>query len=1218
MKTLGNQQKILELLKKLSGLDPLKQLFWTELNYKRINKSLSRRNWGEKTTTALADDPLLLAAGGANDDFHVIYAKLASDKLLLTQERAIVANLLKEHPYALFVISNREQELWHFINVKYGPDAEKRRQFRRITVGKDERLRTASERISMLDLASLSDELFGIPPLTVQERHDEAFDVEAITRVFYDEYEAVFNILQDDLGKKTKDKKWAHDYSLRFLNRCMFLYFIQRKGWLGKDKEFLRTFWEAYNHSGGPKDSFVDTWLNVLFFEAFNNKFHSGHRQFPKDIRDSLSLFPYLNGGLFSPNKELDDRYNIEISDKRFEQIFIFFERYNFTIAEDSPLDKEVAVDPEMIGKVYESLVNVKEISPDQRSAAGIFYTPRIEIDLMCRLALVDNFANQMGEENKNLLNQLIYAYEPDEKAAADAAFSNAKLWPSLISVLNEITIVDPACGSGSFLVGMLYVLDDMYRRAEKQLGIEENPFERKKRIIGQSLYGVDVMDWACGVAELRLWLALVIDADFAQEDLHLRHEPLLPNFSFNIRCGDSLVQEMGGIAIKNLHSGRGTAPVLSSSIRAKITLLNKEKIKFYKNEPDREIMTLSDAKKLELRLFREILDDYSNKLAKELDEKKKRIAKPVGRQIRLDGRIEDISAQQTLDYRGFNKQIEKLAEELIQIKEAKSRLSSIRDVPFIWEIAFVEIFGGEKKGFDIVIGNPPYVRQEHIADPELISDEVTAENKKIYKAKLARSVYQAFPSFFGYKPASDMAIHKIDAKSDLYIYFYFHGLSLLNQKGSFCFITSNSWLDVGYGKDMQEFLLKHAHIKLILDNQANRSFAQADVNTIIALLSAPTENEQWGQGKIAKFVMFKVPFEHILSSIIFSELDEARDKKSTPEYRVFPISQKALLEEGWEWPEETSEEEKEKFGFLAKDSQYGGNKWGSKYLRAPEIYWRILEKGRGKLRRLGDIAEVRFGIKTGANEFFYLDEAKIAEWGIEEEFLVPIIKSPRECKRIQIDTNGLKYRAFMCDKTKADLKKTAAIEYIKWGEAERINKRPSCRNRPKWWELPKISGNTFWGKEIREKIGAFCSYQLMYADCRLYAASCELWLQAILNSTLTIFFSEIMARDLGGGGGPRSMMVYEVQDLLVVERGMLKANDDYLEEAFKELGQQDLIPFTEDLNNPARLRLDHIVFEALGLTSDERKTIYKEAANRIITRLLKAESLEGIPSKSR
>jgi len=356
---------------------------------------------------------------------------LASDKLLLTQERAIVANLLKEHPYALFVISSREQELWHFINVKYGRDPEKRRQFRRITVGKDERLRTASERISMLDLASISDELFGISPLAVQERHDEAFDVEAITKVFYDEYEAVFNILQDDLGKKTKDKKWAHDYALQFLNRCMFLYFIQRKGWLAKDKEFLRTFWEAYNHSGLPKDSFVDTWLNVLFFEAFNNKFHSGHRQFPKNIRDSLALFPYLNGGLFSPNKELDNRHNLEISDKRFEQIFTFFERYNFTIAEDSPLDKEVAVDPEMIGKVYESLVNVKEISPDQRSAAGIFYTPRIEIDLMCRLALVDNFANQMGEENRNLLNQLVYAYEPDEKAAADAAFNHAKLWPA-------------------------------------------------------------------------------------------------------------------------------------------------------------------------------------------------------------------------------------------------------------------------------------------------------------------------------------------------------------------------------------------------------------------------------------------------------------------------------------------------------------------------------------------------------------------------------------------------------------------------------------------------------------------------------------------------------------------------------------------------------------------------------------------------------------------
>ena len=117
--------------------------------------------------------------------------------------------------------------------------------------------------------------------------------------------------------------------------------------------------------------------------------------------------------------------------------------------------------------------------------------------------------------------------------------------------------------------------------------------------------------------------------------------------------------------------------------------------------------------------------------------------------------------------------------------------------------------------------------------------EKITNANKKEYKAKLARSVYQLFPQFFGYKPSKDTVAHKLDAKSDLYVYFYFHGLSLLNPKGAFCFITSNSWLDVGYGKDLQEFLLRQCQIKLIMDNEVKRSFASADVNTAIALLSA-------------------------------------------------------------------------------------------------------------------------------------------------------------------------------------------------------------------------------------------------------------------------------------------------------------------------------------------------------------------------------------------
>lgn len=225
------QQSILEILKGMgtdasqaSRDDQLCRLFWSELNYERVNPPLSRRDWTDTATKALGEDPVLFAGGGASKEFHVIYARLASDQLLLGHERPVVSRLLRDHPYALFVFSNATQNRWHFLNIKYDEKSDKRRLFRRITVGPEERLRTASERLAMLDLEAIHPDLFGLSPLTIQQHRDEAFDVEAVTKQFFEEYKAVFGLLQDDLARQTKDRSWAHDYALQFLNRCMFLY----------------------------------------------------------------------------------------------------------------------------------------------------------------------------------------------------------------------------------------------------------------------------------------------------------------------------------------------------------------------------------------------------------------------------------------------------------------------------------------------------------------------------------------------------------------------------------------------------------------------------------------------------------------------------------------------------------------------------------------------------------------------------------------------------------------------------------------------------------------------------------------------------------------------------------------------------------------------------------------------------------------------------------
>ncbi|MHC4603921.1 MAG: DNA methyltransferase, partial [Planctomycetota bacterium] len=725
--TEGIKEKVAEVLGDFSGLDSAKELF-SELNYDIARDSLSRRDWGKAAKEALAEDPQIIATHG---DFRIIYGRLARDRLLITPERAVVNTLLREHPYALFLFSNADQKLWHFVNVKLvtdhdderNKDVKKRRLFRRITVReKEQRLWTAVGRLSMLDLALIQPELFGpIPPLTVQSQHDTAFDVEAVTKEFYDAYEGVFNTFWKDLEEQTRDRRWAHDYSLQFLNRLMFLYFVQRKGWLAEDSEFLETFWKTYDKSSQPKDTFFEKWLKVLFFEAFNNQknlLNTNQRSYlPEEIRRALWEAPYLNGGLFKPNnldQFLEDSPKVTVSDIQFRKMFNLFQRYNFTITEDSPLDQEVAVDPEMIGKVYESLVNLTEAGME-RSAAGIFYTPRTEIDLMCRLSLVDNLANHLGEEQKNLLYEAVFSLDQEDKEEADKALTEAGLWPEVEKRLNEITVLDPACGSGSFLVGMLYVLNDLLERTETQRDEHRSSYERRKQIIGQSLYGVDVMDWACHVAELRLWLALIVDAEFTKEQLAIREGPLLPHFSFKIRCGDSLVQEVGGI---DMAHRRGVMEI-SQNIKDKLAELKREKAKFYSSNPTCKFKSPEAVESHEVLIFKELLQDRAKQLEnKAKDLMREQAKEKAGRQILITGEEEGPSKQFTLARERREQQIAALKKETQTLEPVINSIRGRANVPFVWDIAFAEIFSGDSHGFDIVIGNPPYVERHKIRDP--------------------------------------------------------------------------------------------------------------------------------------------------------------------------------------------------------------------------------------------------------------------------------------------------------------------------------------------------------------------------------------------------------------------------------------------------------------------------------------------------------------------
>jgi hypothetical protein len=1145
--------------------------------------------------------------------------------------------------------------------------------------------RTTVEQLEKL--AFRLDELeSGEPPVTaVIDRLNEAFSVEAVTQQFFDDYQCIFEDLRQRLldalplqQRSAEAKAWAHDYALQLLNRLMFLYFIQRKGWLGGNPHFLRHFWESYKRSGQPRDSFFSQWLRVLFFEAFNNKFHGGHRHLPEDIRRVLQLAPFLNGGLFREN-QLDIAYAVNPPDEFFEQLFDhfngstpgFLERYNFTIAESTPFDVEVAVDPEMIGKVYESLVNItfegwteedegltgedEELTEeDLRRRAGIFYTPRVEIDLMCRLALVDALSNRLGAEFRPLLYDVVFATDPDEKESADAALTAHNLWSRFNETLRALTICDPACGSGSFLVGMLLVLDDLQARANQQLGIEETPYERRRRIIGNQLYGVDVMDWAVHVAELRLWLQLVVETDLKPDELKSR--PLLPNLSFKVRQGDSLVQEIAGINL-GLHRQHLEIP---AQLKGKLTQLKGKKLHFYQGK---EHITEAALKHEELHLFREILLHKIHSLQNEIAMLNREIAH-LGSQTELPGMATTPNSRTPRAREAeLHARLEEKQADLERFRHALDALRTVQDVPFVWDIAFVEIFEGDSGGFDIVIGNPPYVRQEKIAPPLEREENYTPDEwrrrKAAYKEKLQHSVAAAWPRFFQYKPGSD-TFRKPDGKSDLYIYFYFHALSLLNPQGSFCFITSNSWLDVGYGAELQEFLLRHSHVKLVLDNEVKRSFARADVNTVIVLLAPPDDHREDGLSKTARFVMFKKPFEEVARAEVFKAIEAVTERQSTPDYRVTARLQRELLEEGLEsdaddvgatprgcpqppvvaqpTPRGRAQSGKaqgpaptgKSHGPFIKTARYIGNKWGGKYLRAPDIFFTILEKGKGKLVRLGDIAEVRRGFTTGANKFFYLEPTgKPAPAGylhvrngagwegeIEEEFLKPVIKSPRECRSILIKPEDLRYKIFMCHRDKSELKGTAALEYIRWGEAQGYHERPSCKGRPRWWdvgvrEVAPLSFNKGpWDRHFIpvNMANAFTDQQVYIILPRLQVDI--LILGAVANSTTWWGFLETTGR-ANFGEGILWIAVYEAAQMPLLNPEVITPEErERLLSAFASLGPRDVLPVVDEIHQPDRRALDEVVFDVLGLTPGEREAVYEAVVNLVRARLEKAQSV--------
>lgn len=1106
---------------------------------------------------------------------------------------------------------------------------------------------------------------FNLPPLFYNEEFkynpkdwltewSKAFDKEKLTKEFFEAYKFALQFIKDRLKSQNKaEKQKIHSYAQQLLSRIMFLYFVAKKDWLkwkdySPDKNYVGNLWVKYKKYKNENDTFYSHWLSMLFFKGFQgpskHTYIHNNLNLPSEIIESFVTMPFLNGGLFTPNKL--DEIEFKLPDEIFELLFEiddydkrkgFLERYNFTIREDTPFEVEVAVDPEMLGKVYESL-----ISEEERGKAGIFYTPRIEIDFMCKLSLVMYLAEKTEMQKSEIIR---FVFEPQ----AIREYSNAQNLRMIKSALDKVKVVDPAVGSASFLVGMMNVLVELHRylniRLEKAEG---NLFELKKMIISKNLYGVDVKDWAIMVGELRLWLSLIIDTDekeLKKLGVGIAEHPLLPNLSFKIRQGDSLVEE---IISDTPFSLRAKFAYMPQSIKDKISQLIDRKITYFGGRISANLKEKIEIENLENEIFKEIVSDEIIRLKHEENKLQTIISAPGPKQVemfRLKPEQKDL----------FEKEMQKQKEKLREIEREKARLKKLfaeigkkksKDY-FLWEIDFAEVFA-EKDGFDIVIGNPPYVRQEKIAFPlekeeDFKDEEEWKARKRLYKEKLVNSVRMNWGNFIN-----------INKRSDLYVYFYYAGLSLLHPDGVFCFINSNSWLDVKYGAGLQEFLLKNMEPIYVIDNQAKRSFKESDINTVIVAikrLSTPyviARSEATKQSQL-KFVAFKKPFEDALTSDNLIKIEQSSKIKSTEHFRVFPITRKQLLKDGVESPEKET---------LLKDPEhlpYIGNKWGGKYLQAPDILFKILQKGKNKLVRLGDIAEVRFGIKTGANEFFYLEPTgkpapkelvhvkNGAGWEgfIEKEFLKPVIKSPREVKSILLKTNQLPFKIFMCHKPKEDLTGSGALRYIKWGEELGFHERPTCQQR----QVNKKSYFGWYDLGIREKYSNICPQIINdfmrtilngLDDNLVYASDVVLnitYQQKIdlccsMNSTLTQLFVEQEGR-IALGEGALKIQIYEAKKIYILNPKYLSKIKTYdliktlsireTKGIFEELGlpkpnrdYSNIDPADVSLNKvmPDRRELDKIIFDVLGLNEDEQLEVYSAVIDLVKNRLVKARSV--------
>ena len=559
---------------------------------------------------------------------------------------------------------------------------------------KDETYRTAIDRFKELDSK------FEIKVKDIQD----AFAVEAMSKEFFDEYKTHYakfvkfltgDEFQNNKGKIelvevqnpslflstvfTGNKKLARDFCKKLLGQTVFIYFLQKKGWMGsptgeyRKADGNKSFLEFLFIESGSNNDFYKHWMSKLFYDTLNMSRKNDDFKMPNG---EIVKIPYLNGGLFE--KDYENLNELQFPSDYFSKLFEFFNRFNFTIYENSPEEHTVAVDPEMLGHIFENLL-------EDNKDKGAFYTPKEIVQYMSQESLIEYLATHLGEESKYGITKFVK--QKNKESLPDSKLSEIN------NLLDKVKICDPAIGSGAFPMGMLHEIFSLKERIAFETNNKDwNPATVKENIIQNSIYGVDLEKGAVDIAQLRFWLSLVVDED----------EPKpLPNLAYKILVGDSLVSKFEGKTLEidwDRKGSVGDADNIVQEIRKSLKLISSKQKEFFTNNVNSKKTEL----KSEIRQLK--LDVLTNQLS---------FNKAL--YINKNQKVIDMGFGLKATEIKKNKEIDKNIDEFDEVIEHLNELKKTPEKPFNhfdWRLDFPEILNpivAESIGFDIVIGNPPY-----------------------------------------------------------------------------------------------------------------------------------------------------------------------------------------------------------------------------------------------------------------------------------------------------------------------------------------------------------------------------------------------------------------------------------------------------------------------------------------------------------------------------